>query len=251
MAYRDISRRLQRAMPFLGRAPGARGLARSVRYLIDGAFRDESHLRLFHDEELFQATGHTWFGRYPHLFACLADRLAGEAEPRILSFGCSTGEEVAMLRKAVPRARITGMDISARNLRLARRRFADPNIAFVRASRVEQAVDGPLDAIMCMAVLQRSELTELRPQDCSAYLTFDKFERAILDIDRHLRPGGLLALHHTNFRLADTRVGGDYEPILCSLPRGKDRARYGPDNRLVTGRPDGREILFVKRCADA
>jgi hypothetical protein len=31
------------------------------------------------------------------------------------------------------------------------------------------------------------------------------------------------------------------------LPKDTDRAKYGPDNRLLTSRRDGREMLFVKR----
>lgn len=246
MGYDRLSRWLQESAPGLRRVPGMRMTGRSARYILDAAYRDECHLRLFRDRQLFQAAGHTWAGRYPNLFACLSDRLGDMEEPRILSFGCSTGEEVGMLRSALPKARITGMDISARNIRIARRRFADPRTSFLHGGRVEQTGGARFDAILCLAVLQRAELTIQRPADCSPWLTFDKVERAILDIDAHLRPGGLLALYHANFRLADTRVAARYTPVLCWRPHRDDRAKYGPDNRLLPLAADGHEILFVK-----
>ncbi|MEZ0244105.1 MAG: methyltransferase domain-containing protein [Sphingomonas sp.] len=229
----------------LRRVPGLRALARGARYLVDAEYRDAVNLRLFHRDALFQTSTQTWLGRYPHLFACLTARLGDGAGLRVLSFGCSTGAEVLALRKALPKADITGIDISAHAIRAARRNAGGPRVRFVRGGRVSDAGDALYDAILCVAVLQRGELTELRPEDCSAFITFDKFERAIVELDAHLRPGGLLALHHSNFRLADTRVGANYTPILSSPPHAGDRATYGPDNRLLTGAPD-RSILFVK-----
>lgn len=229
----------------LRRLPGAVALARGARYLIDAGYRDLAHLQLFHREALFQTSTKTWFGRYPHLFACLASRLGDGAGLSVLSFGCSTGAEVLSLREALPMAHITGIDISAHALRAARRQAGGPQVRFVRGSRAGDAGDALYDVILCVAVLQRGELTELRPDDCSAFITFDKFERAVLELDAHLKPGGLLALHHSNFRLADTRVAANYTPILSSPPHAGDRAIYGPDNKLLTAPPD-RSILFLK-----
>jgi SAM-dependent methyltransferase len=240
---------LQRAAPMLRRVPGVIVLARAARYLIDAGYRDAVLLRLFHREALFQTSTHTWFGRYPHLFACLAGRLGDGEGLRVLSFGCSTGAEVLALREALPMARITGIDISAHAVRVARRRIGGSHTRFVRGSRAGDAGDEQYDVILCVAVLQRGELTELRPEDCSQFITFDKFERAVLELDAHLKPGGLLALYHCNFRLADTRVSPNYTPILSWPPHPGDRATYGPDNRLLTGVPD-RSILFLKAGAE-
>lgn len=223
-------------------------MAQPVRYLMDAAYRDATHLRLFHRAALFQANTTTWLGRYPHLFACITTRLGDGAGLNLLSFGCSTGAEVVALHEALPMARVTGIDISARVLRIARRRIQGPQIRFVRGARIGDAGNSHYDVILCLAVLQRGELTSLRPDDCSAFITFDKFERAILELDAHLKPGGLLAISHANFRLADTRVGANYTPILSSSPHPSDRAIYGADNRLLTGPPD-RSILFQKALA--
>ena len=223
-------------------------LAGTARYLMDARYRDATHLRLFHREALFQTSTKTWLGRYPHLFACLAGRLGEGAGLNLLSFGCSIGAEVVALHGALPMARITGIDISARALRIARREIQDPQVRFVRGARAGDAGDPHYDVILCLAVLQRGEVTKLRPNDCSAFITFEKFERAILELDAHLKPGGLLALSHCNFRLADTRVGANYVPILSSLPHPYDRTIYGTDNRLLTAPPD-RSILFQKAGA--
>lgn len=232
----------------LRRAPLAGVVARTVRYLVDAGYRDAMHLRLFRREALFQASTTTWLGRYPHLFACLSSRLGDGAGLNVLSFGCSTGAEVMALHQALPMARITGIDISAHALRIARRGIRSPQIRLVRGTKAGDAGGLHYDVILCLAVLQRGELAKLRPDDCSAFMTFEKFERAILDLDAHLKPGGLLALSHCNFRLADTRVAANYTPILSSPPLAYDRPIYGPDNRLLAG-PSDRSILFRKAGA--
>ncbi|MDF7776830.1 methyltransferase domain-containing protein [Sphingomonas sp. AOB5] len=247
MAYRQLSQGLQRGVPFLRRVPGMRTLGRAARYLLDARYRDERNLRLFRGDQLFQASAHTWAGRYPHLFGALSSRLATNPAPRILSFGCSTGEEVRMIRQAVPHAHIIGIDISPKSIRTARARNRDPQVEFILGGDVALAGPEPFDAIVCMAVLQRSELSDHRPEDSSAHLTFARYEAAVRDIDAHLRPGGLLALYHTNFRLSDTDMGGEYQPILCTRPHAADRAKYDRDNRLTALCPEDSEMLFVKR----
>ena len=81
-------------------------------------------LRLQRVDELLQPWPVTAPDRHPALFALAAERLAGTAEPRILSFGCSTGEEPITLARYLPQARIDGLDINPRNVAEARRKNA-------------------------------------------------------------------------------------------------------------------------------
>lgn len=61
-----------------------------------------TELRLRHvtnpRDDLFQPYNDTSLDRYPAIFRFLQGELAAIEEPRVLSFGCSTGEEVFSLR---------------------------------------------------------------------------------------------------------------------------------------------------------
>jgi SAM-dependent methyltransferase len=245
--YQTISRRLEPVKPLLRSVPGFRPASLAVRYAIDGAFRAECHLRLFRAQALFQVTGHSKPNRYPALFSCLADQLRNHAAPRILSFGCSTGEEIESLRAVLPKATLVGIDINRRSIAIARRRLNAPNVTLLVAGEIGMAGNPPFDAILCMAVLQRSELNQKPPENCSAFLTFSKFEAVIADCDRCLKPGGLLALHHTTFRFADTAASRDYVPILQADPLLPKRVKYDRNNRLITMEADDEPMLYRKK----
>src|SRR3954466_5687580 len=65
--------------------------------------------RLAHPPGLHQTAPYTWLNRYPVLFD-LAAELAPNAR-RILSFGCSVGEELVSLRSRFANAEIVGAEI--------------------------------------------------------------------------------------------------------------------------------------------
>lgn len=240
---------LRNIAPALRRLPAVTPLLAALRYLSDSRYREMLHLQRYHSEAVFQLSTWTREDRYPHLFAEIAKRLGDRDDLNVLSFGCSTGAEIRALRKALPLAHITGIDISRKALSTARRQIRDPRVHFVHGSAPGDAGDIEYDLVLCLAVLQRGELSQLRPDDCSQFISFEKFERLILDLDRHLTPGGMLALYHSNFRLSDTRLDAHYAPILFSPPHRFQRALYGPDNRLMPNAQD-LSILFVKQAVE-
>ena len=64
----------------------------------------------------FQPYRYTLPDRYPWLFQFAARELADRPDLRILSFGCSRGEEVFSLRRYFPTASIKGIDARPRNI---------------------------------------------------------------------------------------------------------------------------------------
>ncbi len=50
---------------------------------------------------------------------------------------------------------------------------------------------------------------------------------------RSLRPGGLLIIRHSNFRLGDTRAGAAFRTILQLRDTTGSCPIFGPDNRLI------------------
>jgi len=200
-----------------------------------------------HHDRLFQVGGRTRPDRYPHLFAALRDNLDHVREPQILSFGCSTGEEIVSLKAYIPRGQFAGIDINSLRIRQARRRLADPGVRLWSAGSIGEVVAGQFDAITCLSVLHRREALRDWPADCTRYITFAMFERAIVDLDRHLKPGGLLLLFHTSFRFIETSVVSRYTPLLTVEPLSLEPAkRYDRNNRPVLEPRNERFALWRK-----
>jgi hypothetical protein len=72
-----------------------------------------------------QAKSTTKLNRYPEIFA--AATKAAPSARKILSFGCSTGEECVTLANYFPTAQIIGADINVLNLTWAPRRVVSPS----------------------------------------------------------------------------------------------------------------------------
>jgi SAM-dependent methyltransferase len=202
----------------------------------------------------FQTYSHTLPNRYPWLFGFAADRLTGAGGVRLLSFGCSRGDEVFALRDYFPGASIKGIDIDPRNIaaceRRARRERA-AEVSFAIAATTQAEADASYDAIFCLAVLCLGDLTTQGAQHCDPRLTFLDFERTVTDFSRCLKPSGLLVLHTTNFRFCDVMVAREFETLLEAEP-----AQMAPDvqfdrnNRLLP-EPRYRAVVFRKRLGAA
>jgi len=99
-----------------------------------------------------------------------------------------------------------------------------------------------------MAVLRHGGLQAGPAPCCARLIRFAAFERTVEDFARCLKPGGFLAIVHSNFRFSDTAVAAAFDVVMHS---GRDRPNpktplYGPDDRLLPGAVY-REIIFRKR----
>jgi SAM-dependent methyltransferase len=200
----------------------------------------------------FQPYYHTAPDRYPWLFGFAAACLGARRELRILSFGCSRGDEVFSLRKYFPSAAIKGIDIHPRNIArcLRRARAQRPgNVTFELAATTQGEPTSAYDAIFCLAVLVNGDLTTSQAQRCDPLLHFDRFERMVGDFARCLKPGGLLLLHTTNFRFCDTAVARDFDVVYQAEPRHlAPDVLFDRNNQLMNGeRARYRAVVFQKR----
>jgi|SRR5580658_4395663 SAM-dependent methyltransferase len=203
----------------------------------------------------FQPYYYTRPDRYPWLFGFAAARIGPRPDARILSFGCSRGDEVFSLRRYFPAAAIKGIDVNPRKIArcVTRARVANAsNLTFEVAATPEAEPSAVYDAIFCLAVLCNGDLTTSGAQSCDPVLQFDSFDRIIGEFARCLKPGGLLLLHTTNFRFCDTAVAADFDVLYEAEP--KDLALdvlFDRNNRLMSGeRERYRAVAFEKR-ADA
>lgn len=237
----------------VARAPGLRGGAAWARatlsFCTSGAYRSAVWLRMFRPGELHQTTTLTWANRYPRIFAASRDYLADRPALNLLSFGCSTGEEVVTLREYFPDARIIGAEINQHALSVCRRRTVDRRIEFIESTPETIAARGPYDAIFCLAVLQRTpdEVEAQGLADLTPLYPFAKFEAQIAEFDRWLADGGLLVLRNTHYAFSDTDVSARYD--LLPVPGMRVRSfiqfdRHGKRRDATTS-----SELFVKRGA--
>src|SRR5213075_1068749 len=100
---------------------------------------------------------------------------------RILSFGCSTGEELISLRRRFGQAEIVGAEINRRSRRIAARRLASD----IQTTVVEPTViSGEFDLIFALAVLQREPhwVEESGIEDISSHYPFATFDRTVTDL---------------------------------------------------------------------
>jgi SAM-dependent methyltransferase len=185
--------------------------------------------RLVRAGEVHQTTPDTRDERYPALFD-LAAVLAPDAK-RILSFGCSTGEELVSLRRRFPGAEIVGVEINPRSRRIAAARVSDDPRTAVRPG----AENGIFDAIFALAVLQREphKIDEMDVSDLTPFYSFEKFDAAVSNLVAMLRPGGLLCVQHAHYRVEDSSAAVELEPIPASpLVEGR---LFGRDGRKLEG----------------
>jgi SAM-dependent methyltransferase len=202
--------------------------------------RFELHRRLRRRvEERFQPYPHTLPDRYPWLFDFAAAALAGVPSPRLLSFGCSRGDEVFSLRRRFPDADIKGVDIDPSNIAACLARsgpLMDERLGFEAASNTRGEPSGHYDAIFCLAVLCHGDLTVTGARRSEPLLRFQDFERTVADLARCLKPGGLLFLHTTNFRFCDTAPASGFDVVLEARPEQMaPDVLFDRDGRLMPG----------------
>jgi SAM-dependent methyltransferase len=187
----------------------------------------------------FQTYSYTLPDRYPWLFRFAVASLTATRDLRLLSFGCSGGDEVLTLCKYFPTATIKGIDIEPANIAHCQSRTParlKQYVEFAVAASTELEADESYDAIFCLAVLCLGDLTTSNAQVSSPRLCFKDFEHTVGDLARCLKPGGLLFLHTTNFRFCDAACAADFETVLEASPSQlASDVLFDRNNRLMQG----------------
>lgn len=247
------SARRERLKGLLRQLPGFAVLRFVVRCLRSARSRREALFELSRPDGVFQPYATTWPDRYPGIFRFVREEIGDGPHIRILSFGCASGEEVFSLRRHFAEAEIVGIDANPYNIAACRRtarRQGGSGLVFRTACSVAAEPDMGYDAIFCMAVLRHGQLT---PSDsrCDHLLRFADFARTVGDFARCLRPGGLLAIRHSNFRFCDSAIADGFD---VALRVAGDQAApavplFGPDDRRLAV-PAYDEVVFRKLPAD-
>lgn len=247
----DNSPMLERLKAPLRRFAVYRGLRFAWHLASDDVFRHDQLMRLRRPGNQFQYRSLTFPDRYPAVFSFLQRRLVDVPQPRVLSFGCATGDEVFTLRSYLPRAFIRGVDINAHDIAICRRRLEaapDPLIAFATQDSAANEPPESYDAVLCLAVFQHQSLQDRRIETCEPYIRFAAFEATLAGLARCLKPGGYLAIRHADFRFDDAACRGNFACALAIGPAGEPHPRFDRHNRRLPDAHD-REIVFRKQSA--
>ena len=212
----------------------------AVRPVATAEGRGQLWTRVAHGNELHQTTSYTAENRYPELFD-LAARLRPDAA-RILSFGCSTGEELVALRRRFSGAEIVGAEINSRSRRIAMKHgAADSNMSVVRPG----AITGAFDLVFALAVLQREphKIAEMDVDDLSAHYPFERFDAAVGELVDRLDLGGLLCVIHAHYPVEASTAFAELE-VVAESPL-MESPLFGRDGRRLA-RPVARTIF--RKC---
>ena len=101
------------------------------RLCTDKEFRAIFYMKTFKSKQVHQITPLTAMNRYPVIFSACKDYLKDKENINILSYGCSTGEEVVTLREYFNNATIIGAEINSHSLEVCRSRNLDDKIKFI------------------------------------------------------------------------------------------------------------------------
>lgn len=150
----------------------------------------------YYEQGYLQPNHMTRVERFPKIF----DR-AKELQPRakrILSFGCSTGEEAQALAKRFPEAEIVGVDIDYHSIVRARKNNKNPNLCF----HDELSGLGKFDLVTALMVFFCME----QP------IPKDSFRDILTKLNKHINPGGVLMIYTSDYDPKDV-LGKDYNDI--------------------------------------
>ena len=161
-----------------------------------------------------QTTQATIYDRYPHVFTGTKLIIQKEFSDlirnlEVLSFGCSTGEEIKTLYdKYISNANFTGVDIHEPSLNKAKELLKDyENTRFINFNEFSSEFKR-YDIIFCLSILCKHLFSKNEPP-----ISFKLFDKTLVLLDEALNIGGYLVVYNSNYCILDSSIGNKYEPI--------------------------------------
>ncbi len=140
------------------------------------------------------------------------DRKLPDRKLKVLSFGCSTGEEIVTIASIFgDTATLYGCEIEP--VSLAEAIATTGHLATIfKSDRAAIRDHGPFDLINCASVLCLNPPTQIQ-----TLFPAEEFDELLAVLDGVLRPGGLLALTNASYRLQDSPFAPGYDPVRSDI----------------------------------
>ena len=165
-----------------------------------------------------QTEKNTAYDRYPIVFRQSAEAVRRECPTgaRILSFGCSRGDEAMTLAERYfvdPQDRILGVDVAPEMVASARKANRVPErVSFELGDAGLLRRSGPFDAVFAMSVLCVWPKSK-NADDISGLFSFETFSALLEELDACVRMGGVMVVFNANYRFDDATVSRKYRQI--------------------------------------
>lgn len=225
---------------------------RNVIYNIKKIFTNKEYraifyMKTFKSKRVQQTTPLTCMNRYPKIFSGCREYFKDKDNLKILSYGCSTGEEVVTLREYFKDATIVGAEINSNSLKICRSRNLDNKIKFIVSKPSEISKYGKYDVVFCMAVLQRTPntVTSQGITNLKKIYPFEKFENQIIELDGYVKKGGLLVVHFSQYDFEDTVISHKYKALGDYNQDDYISSVFDRNSKLIK-EPSSRKSIFIK-----
>jgi len=181
--------------------------------------------------------------RYPEVFAYLGNIYQNYSnDVRILSYGCSYGNECFSIRKYFPQAMIYGFDISKKCIRVANKYNKDKRIFFTDSL---ENIKFKFDIVFAMSVLCRWIDTKDK-EDCGNIYPYCEFNKSVELLDKFLQEEGFFVIYNANFRFTDTNSSKKYTPIIIDEKLESGFVTKFDSSNKVLPDQDYKYIVFKK-----
>jgi len=163
-------------------------------------------------EQRNQGSNVTAYNRYPSIFASVAKIFDGKI-PSILSFGCSTGEEVRTLKDLYfTRSHVTGVDFCQDIIEKNKVSNEDPLVSYYTPLELK-STKNTFDIIFCMSVLCMHFSKDMQPNEVANGYKFETFEQTVNDIHNLLNIDGVIVLFNEAYSFEETDIYRCYEKV--------------------------------------
>ncbi len=185
----------------------------AMKFIFVSSFRNQTISVLKYRRHYHQVSNYTETNRYPDLFEICHKYLDGNENSNILSFGCSTGEEVFAIGNLMPNAKIVGVDINKWCIRECKKKSGSGKYIFLHSLSKKFDKQRSFDAIFCLAVFQHPDNCLAETKIATKY-TFRQFEEQLIELDLKLNPNGLLFIDQCDFDFRDTSLSKKYSILV-------------------------------------
>jgi hypothetical protein len=239
---RSLVRRARMEPPNLSTVSLAHARVRSAAPMSQDAISFETQI---------QEANTTHLNRYPGIFERVATlvgaRAPGSAPASILSFGCSTGEEVVSLDTLyLDGCDLMGVDVSDDAIAEAQTKSTSSrnNRISFHHSR-ESAYRRPHDVVLALSVLCSWPTTQTLTDIATIY-DYQTFAKQIHLIDALVAPGGYLVIHNANYFFEDTyHFAASYRPVCLDFDEIGFVTRFDRASAVYTNARSG-YVFFQK-----